>query len=298
MHDKIKPNTDDLPSKKNAIQLSIATAGFLTLVKVGFGLATHSMSILASATDSLMDVLVSTVNYISLKEAHKPADDDHTYGHGKIESLAGLFQSVFISASGFYLIYESVTRLFHPTPITHIQTAIWVMAISIVATFFLLRRLRAVASETRSMIVGTESLHFATDLATNLGVILALVLVYATGFVFWDLVIAIVIAVYILKQSFQIFRIAIDELVDRALPEEVQEEIRQTITNFDKRILGFHNLRTRKMGERKFIDFHVELDRSLSFQKAHDLTEDLIEALEAKFPESDVNVHFDPEGGR
>ncbi|MBI4387857.1 MAG: cation transporter [Candidatus Omnitrophica bacterium] len=291
-------NNVELAEKKRAITLSILTASFLTIFKMGFGLVSHSMAVLASAVDSLMDVLVSTVNFISLKEASKPADSEHTYGHGKIESLAGLFQSLFISASGIYLIYESIKRLVKGETISFVGTALLIMVVSTVITFFLVKRLKSIAAQTGSLIVGTESLHFATDLATNVGVMVALLLVHATGFAFWDLLIAIVIAIYILKQSFSILRNAIDELIDRALPDEIQEDVRKTILSYDSKVLGIHNFRTRKIGNRKFIDFHVELDKTLSFEDAHNLTESLIEEIKRHYPEADVNAHFDPEGER
>ncbi len=292
-----KPNSAE-KSKNSAIRLSIVTATSLTFLKVILGLATQSMSVVASAVDSLMDILVSTVNYISLREASKPADYDHAYGHGKIESLAGLFQSLFISGSGIFLVYESCRRLIHGQMIVHIGTAIWVMVVSTIATFFLVRRLQSVASRTNSLIVGTEALHFTTDLVTNVGVVLALLLVRWSGHVIWDLLIALVIALYILKQSFGIMKNAIDELIDRALPEEIQADIRKLILSYDSRVLGLHNLRTRKIGDKKFVDFHVELDKSLGFEEAHNLTEDLIEAIKKRYPDSDVNAHFDPQGGR
>lgn len=284
--------------KKTAIQFSIATAGFLTVLKFGFGIASQSMSVLASAIDSLMDVLVSSVNYISLREASKPADHDHAYGHGKIESLAGLFQSLFISASGIYLVVESFRRMISEKPVTHIQIAIWVMVISSIVTYFLVSRLQRVAHDTGSIIVKTESLHFKTDLLTNVGVIAALILVQLTGIPLWDLLIAIAIAVYILKQSTGILKNSVDELIDRALPDDILKNIRKVILDYDKRVLGIHNLRTRKIGDKKFIDFHVELDKSLGFEEAHNLTEDLIEEIKKIYSDADVNVHFDPQGGR
>ncbi len=288
----------EFQSKKRAITLSILTASFLTVFKMGFGLVSHSMAVLASAIDSLMDVLVSTVNFISLREASKPADSEHAYGHGKIESLAGLFQSLFISASGLYLIYESIKRLVKGETISYVGAALLIMLGSTVITFFLVKRLKSVAAQTGSLIVGTESLHFATDLATNVGVMVALLLVRWTGLAFWDLLIAIVIAIYILKQSFGIMRNAIDELIDRALPEEVQKDIRKIILSYDSKVLGIHNFRTRKIGNRIFIDFHVELDKTLSFEDAHNLTESLIEEIKRHYSEADVNAHFDPEGAQ
>ncbi len=286
------------PTHKGRVILwSIATAGFLTVLKLGVGFFVQSMAIAASAIDSLMDVLVSTVNYISLREAEKPADDDHAYGHGKIESLAGLFQSLVISASGLYLIYESARRWIAGETLANTDIGILVMVISMVLTFFLVRRLKSVADHTGSVIVGTESLHFTIDFLTNGGVILALVLARFTGQTFWDFMVAILIALFILKESFGIMRNAIDELIDRALPEEIQKEIGNLILNHDSRILGFHNLRTRKIGETKVIEFHMELEKNLAFEEAHNLTEAVIAKIRDKFPGSDVNVHFDPEGG-
>ena len=285
-------------SKAGAIRFAMLTAGFLTVVKLGVGIATQSMGVVASAVDSLMDVLVSTVNFISLREAEKPADHDHAYGHGKIESLAGLFQSLIITVSGLYLIYESAKRVIQGQVILHLDTAIGVMVVSMGATYLLIRRLQSALAKSESIIVSTEKLHYSTDLLTGGGVILALVLVRWTGQPIWDLAIAIAIAVYILKQSFRILRHSVDELIDRALPEETQAEIRRIVLGYDPRVLGIHNLRTRKIGETKFIEFHVELRKDLGFEEAHDLTETLITEIEKRFPGADVNAHFDPEGGR
>jgi len=284
-------------NKGRVILWSIATAGFLTILKLGVGFMAQSMAIAASAIDSLMDVLVSTVNFISLREAEKPADEDHAYGHGKIESLAGLFQSLVISLSGLYLIYESARRWIEGKPLANIDIGIVVMIISMALTFFLVKKLKSVADHTGSMIVGTESLHFTIDFLTNGGVIAALLLAKFTGQTFWDFAIAILIALFILKESFGIMRNAIDELIDRALPEEIQREIGAIILSHDSKILGFHNLRTRKIGETKVIEFHMELEKNLAFEEAHNLTEAVIAKIHDRFPGSDVNVHFDPEGG-
>jgi cation diffusion facilitator family transporter len=284
--------------KSGILKWSIATASFLTLLKFAVGLASSSMGLLASAVDSLMDVFVSSVNFISLREADKPPDHDHAYGHGKIESLASLFQSLLIGASGFYLITEAAKRLVLGETIELIDAALAVMVVSMIVTFLHVRQNQAAARQSGSLIVGTERLHFATDIWSNLGIIAALLLVRVTGNALWDLAIAVIVAAYIMKQSYGILRTSIDELIDRALPDEVQEELRQMILGFDKRILGVHNLRTRKIANRKFIEFHVELDKTLTFEEAHNLTEDLIEAIEKRHPDSDVNAHFDPEGGR
>jgi len=282
--------------KRQVMALSIATAFFLTVFKLAVGFATHSLAIMASAFDSLMDVLVSSVNLIAMREADKPADKEHLYGHGKIESLAGLFQSLIISLSGFYLIVESIKRWIQGTTVTHIPAGIVVMVISMVLTFFLVLKLRKVLKETKSIIVGVETLHYTTDFLAGGGVIVALLLVRFTGFVFFDLVVAFAIACYILKNSFHIFKNSVDELLDRALPQEEQKEIEKIILNFDPKVTGFHNLRTRKIGQRRFIDFHFEIRGERDFARAHELTESLIKKIEDRFPGADVTVHYDPEG--
>ena len=283
--------------KLQAVTLSIGTAFFLTIFKLSVGFLTHSLGLIASAVDSLMDVMVSTVNFIAIREADKPADQEHLYGHGKIESLAGLFQSQVISASGVFLVAESIRRLVMGAHLSHISTAVGVMGISMVFTFFLVLKLKRVLKETNSIIVGTEALHFTVDFLTNGGVILALALVYFTGSGIWDLIVAFLIACYILWQSFGILKKSVDELLDRALPQEEQKEIEQMILNHDPRIVGFHNLRTRKIGHQIFIDFHFEIRDEENFSRAHELTESLIKRICERFPSADVTVHFDPEGG-
>ena len=280
-----------------AVTLSIGTAFFLTVFKLSVGFFTHSLGLIASAVDSLMDVLVSTVNYIAIREADKPADKEHLYGHGKIESLAGLFQSLVISASGVFLVAESIRRLITGSHISHISVAVGVMFVSMALTFFLVLKLKQVLKETGSIIVGTEALHFTVDFLTNGGVILALALVYVTGSGIWDLIVAFLIACYILYQSFGILKKSIDELLDRALPQEEQREIERIILSHDPRIVGFHNLRTRKIGAQRFIDFHFEIRGEENFARAHELTESLIKHIRGRFPGADVTVHFDPEGG-
>lgn len=286
----------ELQKKRQVMVLAIGTASFLTVFKLVVGLAVHSLAVIASAFDSLMDVLVSSVNLIAIREADKPADAEHLYGHGKIESLAGLFQSLVISGSGIYLVFESIRRFIQRSELTQIPVAIVVMIISMVFTFILIVKLKQVLRDTESIIVGTEVLHYTTDFLTGGGVILALILVRSTGSSLWDLAVAFAIACYILKSSIRILKNSVDELLDRALPPEEQEEIERIILTSDPRVIGIHNLRTRKIGQRRFIDFHYEIRGERDFSRAHDLTETIIKKIKARFPGSDVTVHFDPEG--
>ena len=280
------------------LKLSIFTASFLAIIKFLAGFFTHSLAITASGLDSLMDIGASTVNLLAAKEAAKPPDEDHAYGHGKIESLASLFQSTFIGLSGLYVLWESVKRLFLGSYVREVNAGIGVMAFAILASGLLVWRIREVAKKNRSLILATEKLHFATDILTNAGVILALVLVKFTQFIFWDLIVSMAVAFYIFKTSFRILRHSIDELLDRSLPPVSKEEIENIIRHYHSAIVGLHNFRSRRVGEKIFLDFHIEIRGENNFKRAHDMTEALIQRIQSHYPGADITVHFDPEGAQ
>ena len=296
MKPKNPSNDSKVQQTTGALKWSIATALSLALLKVLAGFFTHSMAVLTSALDSAMDAGVSTVNLIAAKEAAKPPDEDHAYGHGKIESLAALLQGLFISASGFFVVVESGKRLIFGSFLRNVSTGMGVMVFSVLASWLLVWRLQVVARRTGSLILATERLHFTTDILTNGGVIMALFLVQVTGFVFWDLVLSLTIAFYIFKTSYRILRQAIDELLDRSLPPVSKEEIETLIRNFHPSVVGLHNFRSRRVGEQIFLDFHIEIRGEDDFKRAHLMTESLIQRIRDRYPGADITVHFDPEG--
>lgn len=286
-----------MTEKQGAIRLSIGVASLLAVGKFATGLATQSMGILASSVDSLLDVFVSTINLFTLRKAEEPPDEDHAYGHGKAESIAGLFQSLFIGVGGILLIAESVRRLIlRSHTLTRLDLGIWVMAVSMIASFLLVRRLKAVAEKSPSIVLDTESLHFSSDLLANGGVIAILLLIRFTGFVVFDLLISLVIASYIFWMSTRLLRRSIDELMDREISPELHGKIKKIIFSHDSRIVDFHNFRTRRVGNKVFVDFHVVLRGEESFKEAHRLTESLISAIQREIPDCDLTVHTDPEG--
>ncbi len=281
---------------KQAILLSIGTACFLTIAKFITGFLTHSMSIMASALDSAFDMLMSGLNFFALREASKPPDEEHPYGHGKIESLAGLFQSLFIGSIGVFFIVEAIKRFFVGDAVYEISLGIWVIAASCVITLLLSWRLTVVSRKSQSMILATETAHYTMDLATHLGVIVALVLVKKTGNPAWDLAVSILVAAYILKESFEILSRAVSELLDKGLSRTEFAKLRLLILRYHPSIVGVHNLRSRLVAGQLFLDFHIEIRGEDDFKKAHQMTEDLIAKIKKQHPMADVVVHFDPEG--
>lgn len=281
--------------KASAARLSIAAAGFLIILKTATGWLTGSISVWASLLDSTMDIFASVINYFAVRAAARPPDDDHHYGHGKAESLAGLFQSFVITVSGIFLIREAVLRI-----MTQHETALeWVgvgtMAVAGALSVALVARLRKVAKETDSPALAADSVHYATDVFTNGAALVALLIVALTGRKLADPIFSIAISAFILWSAFEVARDAVNVLMDRRLGPEVDAAVAAVVESFrDRGVTGFHNLRTRRSGSLKFIDLHLEVNADKSFVRAHDLTARVIRAIEKEIPRSRVQIHTDP----
>ncbi len=281
--------------KENLLLRSLAIAGGLTLFKLGLFAVTNSVAILASAADSLMDLLVSLANFILNKFSSKPADQNHPYGHGKIESLAGLIQSLIIGGTVIGVAALSINRLRAPEPIVQPLAGIVVTTLALLLNGWHTRNLKKSMVATNSQIIATEYLHYATDTFLYLGVLVSFVLTYLTGHASWDPVISLLIVLYLLKNVAGLFLETLSELLDTQLSGELLKEIDITIHSFSPKIVGYHDLRTRKVGPTKFIEFHVALRNVQTFHEAHQLTVGLMDTFQKKYPGAVVTVHADPE---
>lgn len=281
--------------KVRAAQLSILAAAFLVALKTVTGFLTGSISVWASLLDSAMDIFASVINFFAVRAASRPADEDHDYGHGKAESLAGLFQSLVIAASGLFLIREAARRIISPQSTSSELIGIGVMVVAIIVSAGLVFHLRRVARETDSQALFYDSLHYTTDIYTNGSALIALAIILLTGWLIVDPLISIVIALYILWSAFTVGREAVDALMDKRLPPEVDEQVEKIVASFRSQgVLGFHDLRTRRSGSRKFIDLHLEIERERTFEDAHAVSVRVLRAIEAKIPRSRVHIHTDP----
>jgi len=278
-----------------------ATAGLAVLVALGLailkfaaGLLTGSIGVLASAADSLMDVFASSVNFLAIRFADEPEDLAHRYGHGKVEGMAGLFQGVVIGVSAIYLIYESIRRLARGSPIDTAAVGIAVMTVSLVATGLLVVRMRRVARETESIALAADSLHYLSDVLTN-GAVLVGLIAYVFFDVSWvDPVASLFVSAALIWTVVHVLRESFDNLMDRELPDEERERIRNIASTQVPGILGVHDLRTRRSGARRFVVLHVEIDRQVSFEEAHRLSELVVNAVEEGLAYTRVTVHADP----
>ena len=277
---------------KLATYSSVATALVLILAKLGAWLTTGSVSVMASLIDSLMDAGASLINLFAVHYALMPADDEHRFGHGKAESLAGLGQATFIAGSALFLILQAVDRLRYPRPLEDMGVGILVMAFAVVATLVLLAIQRYVIRRTDSTAIRADSLHYASDLLTNLSIILALVLAQA-GWEGLDPIFAIGIALYISYSAWGIGREAVHQLMDRELGAAVQDRVRALVTDHPQ-VRGVHGLRTRQSGRSEVIQLHVELDGDLPLSQAHAVTDELEGRLLEAFPNADIIIHQEP----
>ncbi|HYX43245.1 MAG TPA: cation diffusion facilitator family transporter, partial [Pyrinomonadaceae bacterium] len=241
------------------------------------------------------DIFASTINFFAVRAAARPPDAEHTYGHGKVESLAGLFQSFVITVSGLFLIREAALR-FISQPATNSELLGSVsMLIATGVSIALVARLRRVARQTDSPALSADALHYATDVYTNGGAFLALIIIRLTGWRRADPLISIAISLYILYSAFIVARDSVDVLMDKRLPLEVDEQIAEIVSRFHEQgVIGFHDLRTRRSGAQKFIDLHLEVARDKSLEAAHELTVQVLRAIEAEIPRARVQIHTDP----
>lgn len=289
--------SEETAAKYGAARLSILVAAFLIALKAVTGWHTGSISVWASLLDSTMDIFASIINYLAVRAASRPPDEEHAYGHGKVESLAGLFQATLILVSGVYLIYEAIRRLIEGQETSSEWVGVVTMCVAIIVSVALVLRLRRIARATESIALRSEVVHYASDIYANASALIALLIVALTGWQQADPLISLVISVFILWFAFGVARESIDVLMDRRLPPDVDQKVARIIDGYrNDGVLGFHDLRTRRSGSEKFIEFHLEVERHKPFEEAHALTVGVLRALEAEIPRAHVQIHTDPSG--
>ncbi|MDG6448237.1 cation diffusion facilitator family transporter, partial [Glaesserella parasuis] len=277
---------------KRAANFAVIVAATLIIAKAFAWWQTGSMAILAAMTDSLVDLFASLTNMLVLRFALQPADDDHTFGHGKAESLAALAQSAFITGSATFLLLQGIQRLTEPQLVQSSELGIAISLFSIVLTAALVLYQKKVVKLTQSPAIEADSLHYQTDLYMNAAILVAMILnIY--GVIYADALFAIGIALYILFNAAKMCWEAVQSLLDKALPQEEVDQI-WAIALQHPRIIGIHDVKTRRAGAIRFIQLHLELDDHLPLVVAHDITDSLEQKILAVFPHSEVIIHQEP----
>lgn len=274
-----------------ATYASISVALSLVLAKTVAWAVTDSVTLLATLIDSTLDALASLINLVAVRHAITPADNEHRFGHGKAEALAGLGQAAFIAGSAGFLLLESGRRILHPVELESYVPGLLVMLFSIAATVALMAFQRYVIRRTNSTAIKADALHYRTDVLVNGSVIVALLL-SVRGWVGFDPLFAIAIAIYILYSAWAIVRQSLDDLMDRELPTSEREAITK-IALAHPGVHGLHDLRSRRSGIATFIQLHVEMDDDLTLLQAHVISDEVEWQLQQSYPTAEIIIHID-----
>lgn len=280
--------------KQRAATLSVLSNTSLVTLKVVAGLLTGSVSILSEALHSGTDQIASLMAYISIRKAEAPADAEHPFGHGKFENLSGLAEALLIVLAGGYIMYEAVLKIIEPEEIRLPSFAIAVMALSAMVNWVVSRYLYRVARQTDSIALEADAKHLSIDVYTSVGVFIGLILVYITGKVLLDPLIALVIAAVIFYEGMQITAKSVQGLLDRSLPAEEIEIIKDVLVSHSDFIKDYHNLRTRKSGSERHIDLHLTVCQRESIADTHNTMDSIEREISSRLSNCKVVIHPEP----
>lgn len=290
MNEEIK-----ISPQKRATLVSSSVATLLLIVKLVLGVASGSVAVLASAIDSLLDMIVSIFNFFAIKKSEENPDSEYQYGKGKIQAIAAVIEGTVITISGIYIIYEAIKKLNSGSVTTLLTPSIIAMIFSIIITYLLVKYLLKIARETDNLVIKADALHYQTDLWSNAAVLVALGLVYMTGIDAIDAIFGLGIGLYIIYSAYEIIQEGIEILLDRALSGEMVANIGEIISNHSE-VTSYHWLKTRTDGSTNFVEFHMVLRPNMLLLEAHriaDQVEDQIYLLDKK-KRWIITPHFDP----
>lgn len=286
---KLKDNT----LIKSASYASVIIASIILIVKIYGWIATESQSLLASLIDSFLDISSSLINLIAVTVALMPPDDNHRFGHEKFQDLAIFSQSIFFFASCLFMLFSSSRALYLGDSPENPDVGVNAMYLCIFLTFILVCYQSYVVKRTGSKIIAADKLHYFSDFLTNVTVVVSLYLSSSVWYI--DAVAGIGIALYIMHASYVLFREAIRNLSDEEFSPEERKKIISIVKEF-KEAKGLHELKTRSAGSKPFIQFHLELNGSLSLSKAHEISDRIADRLMKKYPGAEIIIHQDPAG--
>ena len=281
--------------QRKATVISTTTALLLVFVKLIIGVLSGSVAVLASAIDSILDMLVSLFNYFAIKKAEEEPNSAFPYGKGKVQAIAGVIEGTIITLSGLYIIYAGIEKMIEHKPTELLLPSIVAMSFSIVVTFFLVRFLQYVADKTGSLVIKADALHYKTDLLSNAVVLVSLVLVKVTGLDAIDAILGIGIGIYIIYSAYEIIKESIRVLLDHALESKIVEKIKNIIDSHPQ-VQSHHWLKTRTDGIHNFVEFHMVLRPAMTLGEAHKIADEIEERIVCLDPKKSwvITPHFDP----
>ncbi|HEX7279720.1 MAG TPA: cation diffusion facilitator family transporter [Solirubrobacterales bacterium] len=283
-------------TKSGAAALSIVSNSVLIALKLAAGAITGSIAIITEAIHSLIDLIASVIAFVSVRKADEPADEEHPYGHEKVENLAANIEGILILVGAAVIVYEATHRLAAGSEVESLGIGIAVMGFSVIANLVVSGVLYRQARIHDSPALEGDGAHLRTDALTSAGVLVGLGLVEITGIVAFDSITALVVAAAIVWAGIRIIRRSSGVLVDEVLPEEEMDRIEAAIAAArTPEVAGYHKLRGRRAGRRRHIDFHVQYRSGTTLERAHELAHEMRASIEAEIPQAEVLIHAEPE---
>lgn len=292
----------DINKRKSSVALlSVISNTVLVILKLAVGLMIGSVSVISEAIHSGVDLLAALIALLAVKTAGKPADEDHPFGHYKAENISGTVEALLIFVAAAWIIFEAYKKLLNPEPVESPSWGVAVMLISSAANLFVSHRLFCVGKETDSVALQADAWHLRTDVYTSAGVMAGLAIIWMGEHLFpsvdlhWiDPLVAIFVALLIIKAAYKLTLESASDLMDVCLPAEEEEDIRKHIMVFAPTVRGFHKLRTRKAGACRFVEFHVRVDAGMSVDESHRISDMIADAIKHHFPGTNVTIHIEP----
>jgi cation diffusion facilitator family transporter len=281
-----------------AATLSFFSNLSLLILKLVVGLVTGSIAVLSDALDSGEDLVASAAALFSVSIARRPADLEHPYGHGKVETLAAAVEAGVIGLGGAFIAYQASERIVHGGRDVDVGLGLIAMAVAAVLNTVVSRYVGRAAKETESLALASDAKHLQTNVVQALAVFAALVLVGVSGINLFDPIVALLLAGYLWFAAFGLLRGAVAEIMDVRLPEEDERQVHESILQHHPQVRGFHHLRSRRSGRLRYIELHLLVDPERSFQEVHDLCDQIEADIQKRLPGAVVTIHPEPDDGR
>lgn len=280
-------------AKVKVARLSLISNSTLIILKLIVGLSTGAVSIISEAIHSIMDLLAAIIAFFSVKISDKPADELHPYGHGKVENISGVIEALLILVASFWIIIEAVKKILNPGEIESVGLGFIVMFISSAINYIVSNKIYKVAKEEESIALEADALHLKADVYTSLGVGIGLFLIWITKLNYLDPVVAIFVAIFILKEAIELLISAFNPLLDVKLSNEEIKLIKESIIKFSAIYCNFHNFKTRRSGRVRYIDLHLVFPNNMTVKEAHDICDKIEDDIEKSLTHTEIMIHLE-----
>jgi cation diffusion facilitator family transporter len=280
--------------KSRVASLSVLSNTVLLTAKLIVGFMIGSVSVISEGIHSGIDLIAAIIAFFSVRKSSQPPDAAHYYGHGKFENVSGAIEAILIFVAAGLIIREAYLRLVNGVEIEEVNLGILVMVISIIANLYVSQRLFKTARKTESIALEADAWHLRTDILTSAGILAGLLIIRFTGITILDPIMAILVAIFILRAAVQLSVKSVRDLVDVRLPPNEENRIKSIIQKYSGSYFEFHEMRTRKAGSDRFIDFHLVVCKDASIEAAHDLADAMEQEIIRDFPRASVIIHLEP----